>query len=395
MSRHRWIPLALALASAACGEDAPATPAPSEPAPAVPVDIDDPSECVTCHAPIVEEWRTSMHAHAHHDSDPLYAAMRRFRMGREGEQLARGCAACHGPRDPADPESEISRRGVTCTSCHAVSAVHASDDRRGAAALDWDADGALRGPHDVGEHAPSPHAVGDAAPFIADGQTLCLACHGSLQNAQQVDTCTTGSEYAAASGDASCASCHMPEVDGPSGVVTTRPTHRSHAFLGPHALYREGGERDFLASAVELAPTLEGSTLRLSIENVTRHAFPTGFPGRMVMARVTGFDSDGEAVWHSFEENPLTEDPDAVFTKVYVDEAGQPAMPPYAARIARDSRLRPGETRTLEWTLPDGVARAEVTLFFRLMPPPALARLGVEGIPETQGRAFATVSVSR
>ena len=394
---------ALALLASACDEDeAPAEPSesvdesPEGAEPHAGIDVDDPSVCAGCHAEVVREWRGSMHASAHHDADPIYGAMRTLRMGREGAELATKCANCHGPRDPANPDSAVARQGVSCATCHALEGVERGEGgrRRGAKALQWSPNGRLRGPHDVTSDA-APHPVGEAAPWITDGETLCLACHGEMTNAQGAPTCTTGTEHQAAAGDGTCTHCHMPEVAGPRGAVSTRGTHRSHAFLGPHTLWAEEPEPAFMASAVALEGTLEGEALELRITNQTQHAMPSGFPGRMVLVRARGLDAEGEVVWQNFTDAPMQQDPDAVLNKVYHDAEGQPILPPYGVELVRDTRLRPDETRTLRWTVPEGVQKVEVALIYRLLPPPAVEALGLEGRPEAGARPFASLTVER
>lgn len=381
-----------------CGEDAPEPsspePTPEEASPRAPMAVDEPDACSACHAAIVDEWRASMHARAHHGADVIYGAMRRLRMGREGDELAGRCAQCHSPRDPEDPESAAARTGVSCATCHNLDGVDDADGtRRGARALTRAEGDTLRGPHDVSADADAPHDTGAAAPWLSDGRTICLACHGSMQNAQGAATCTTGAEYAEASDERTCTGCHMPVVDAPAGSASERPSHRSHGFLGPHELYVEEGSSDFLATAVALSPALDGRTLRATLENRTGHALPTGFPGRMILVRATGYDASGEAVWHNFTDAPMAQDPDAVLNKVYVDAEGEPTLPPYAARLARDTRLRPGESRELSWTLPANVVRAEIALLYRLLPPPAAQRLGIADAPEAGARPFLVVAV--
>jgi hypothetical protein len=393
---------ALTLVASGCDEDeAPAEPSepsetPEAPEPHAAIDIDDPSACASCHAEVVREWRGSMHASAHHEADPIYGAMRTLRMGREGAELATKCASCHGPRDPENPDSEVAGQGVACASCHALDGVNRGDggQRRGAKALQWSADDRLRGPHDVSSEA-APHPVGEAAPWLTDGETLCLACHGELANAQGAPTCTTGTEHEAATGDGTCTGCHMPEVDGASGAVSTRSTHRSHAFLGPHTLWADEPDPAFMASAVELRGTLAGDALEVTVANRTQHAMPSGFPGRMVLVKVRGLDAEGEVAWQNFTDAPMREDPDAVLNKVYHDAEGEVVLPPYGVELVRDTRLRPDESRTLRWTVPDDVERVEVALIYRLLPPPAVEALQLGGRPEAGARPFATLSVTR
>jgi len=81
-----------------------------------------------------------------------------------------------------------------------------------------------------------------------------------------------------------------------------------------------------------------------------------------------------------------------VLGKVYGDENGAPAMPPYASQLLKDTRLEPEATRTFSWDVPKEGARAEIKLLYRLLPPPAAKRLGIEG-PESEARPFATLVV--
>jgi hypothetical protein len=251
----------------------------------------------------------------------------------------------------------------------------------------------MRGPHDVDGDAPAPHGTGEAAPWIVDGRSVCLTCHDAMHNAQDVATCTTGPEHLEAGTDVSCAGCHMPFVEQSSGVASNRPRHRSHAFLGPHRSIREDTEGEgFASSHLLVRPALESGTLSAAIENRSGHAMPTGFPGRTILVRAVGYDAAGEAVWRSFRDDPLEEDPQSVLHRAYVDADGQPTLPPYGARLARDTRLRPGEARTLSWPVPEEVVHVEVALLYRLLPPAAAQRIGVADPRATAPRTLLTAS---
>ena len=396
-----------AIAFAGCDETpepaAPATQEASEQAPEGPpetpeahagIDIDDPNTCAGCHGAIVEEWRTSQHSRAHHSADPIYGAMRTLRMERQGEHLAQRCASCHGPRAIDDVDGEVAHQGVSCATCHNLEGVELAAGR-GSKALRYAEGNVLRGPHNVASDSAAPHGVGAAAPWLTDGQTLCLSCHGAMANPAGAPTCTTGPEFGQRS-DASetCVGCHMPEVATPSGIVSSRSSHRSHGFLGPHGLW-DGSDAGLMASALEGQGALEGNTATLRLRNLTGHALPTGFPGRMMIVRAIAFDAQGQERWRNFRENPMREDPQGVFNKVYVDGEGAPVMPPFAETLRRDSRLTPGEERTLRWELPEGVHRVEWTMLFRLLPPPAAAALGLGEHAQASPRPFARFEVVR
>ena len=363
--------------------------APPEPPP-VAIDIEDPAACIACHEPIVREWRESQHSRAHHDNDPVYAGMRVLRMKNEGDAIADTCAGCHTPRDPSQANPTVAAHGVSCATCHNLDGVDLT--KRGAAALTRAAPGTLRGPHTTRRTSLVPHDAGEAAPWLTDGQTVCLACHGSLDNAAGAVTCNTGPEHAQGSGGQTCTDCHMPVVSTPSGSLSTYATHRSHAFLGPHTGWPESPE--FLSAGLDATFVLDGAEARLTLSNTSSHSFPTGFPGRMVLVRAEAFDAAGASVWTSHQGDPMTQDPQSVLNKVYVDADGKPTLPPYGTKIARDTRLGPAQTRTLTWAVPATAARAEVVLAYRMVPPPAVAALGLTDHPDGTTRPFKSLAAS-
>ena len=383
------------------------------------IDMNDVALCSNCHANIADEWMRSMHSQAHASADPIFGAMRTLRTAREGADTPSKCANCHGPREPSQPDGDLAVAGVTCATCHQLEGVDRGEGRHGARALQFADAAVVRGPHGLGD-VPSPHFIGEAAPWITDGQTLCRACHDATQNSRGVAACTTGPEYdeglreagvestrrggargqvVASAGDLSggCTGCHMPMLDTPSGGAGSHDTHRSHEFFGPHHLWREGDAgREFMASAVALAGRFEGDELVATIENRTGHGMPSAFPGRMVLLKVVGLDAAGEQVWTNFTDNPPRQDPQSVFNKVYLGDDGRPTLAAYGAEIARDNRLDPAETRTLRWDeVPETVARVRFTLLFRLVPPPLAERLGLTDSPLGEARPFVTLEVSR
>lgn len=375
-------------------EPPPIPPEPQEKvtAPHQDLDLDDVNACAACHAAVTTEWRESMHAQAHHSRDPIYGAMRTFRMGKEGEALGEKCNACHAPRAEGSEDSAAAVQGVSCATCHTTLGV--TPGKEGAAALVPTPDGSLRGPHDLAPDVSPAHRNGPASPVIADGTTLCLACHAATQNAQGVASCTTGPEHSELPAGATCASCHMPRVAGPSGAASSRADHASHIFSGPHrAWYQQ--DVALLASALQVTGTWEGDALTVTVHNAAGHAFPTGYPGRVAALKLVGHDKTGTVVWSSFQDDPMTESPEALWNKVYVDAAGQPTMPPYAAELKADRRLKPDETRVLTFSPPAAVRSIEAMLVFRLLAPPAAQTLGLQDSPEAAPRLVKVADFTR
>lgn len=355
---------------------------------------DDPASCAPCHEAIVSEWKESLHSRAHHASDPLYGALRALRLEKQGPHIPGRCARCHNARDPQDHDSKAARTGVSCAVCHQLDGVHvATKERNGLDALVPGPQKAFRGSHDVPNGAAPLHATGPALAALADGQTLCLACHAEEQNAAGVPTCTTGVEHAEGGTGQSCAACHMAEVATPAGAVSSRPTHRSHRFAGPHQEQRLGAP-GVLADAVALSGRFEGGKLVARLENKSSHAFPTGFPGRMAMLVVTAFDAKGQEVFKNLTSEPMKEHPEAVLNQGYVDAEGKPALAAFGVKRVRDNRLKAGETRELVLLVPAHAVRAELRLRYFLLAPPAAKLMAYEG-PETKPLTLAPVVVAR
>lgn len=376
------------ITASACGGsgEAKGNPEGAPPRRAV-VNPDDPDACSECHAQIVGEWKESMHARAHHERDPIFAGVRTVAMAALGEQVASDCANCHTPRDPANPDSPAGKLGVSCASCHMLDVVHPG--KSGAQALGFAAVVRMRAGHDMAEGSSPAHQTGLAPDFIKDRKTVCLACHAAAKNPSGINTCSTGAEFEERKGEEKgCMDCHMPRIAGPGGIVGSRSEHARHVFLGPHrAWYHDDGE--FLSTAVSLGGMLVEGGLKVTLRNQTGHGFPTGFPGRVAVLSAVGRDATGEEVWNNEDA------PQARFNKVYVDEAGKPTLPVLSKSMSVDNRLKPSESRTLAFEVPQAVESVELKLELRLVPTGALAKLGLQGALEGEARTVASATISR
>ena len=351
-------------------------------APGVKLDPKDPATCEPCHGAVVTEWRESLHSRSHHSKDALYAALRALRLEKQGPAVAAACAGCHNPADVVDHDSKAAAVGVGCATCHQLDGVHLEGGKKGVAALVPASVLRFRGPHTILDGTSPVHGTGAALPALEDGTTLCLACHGEEKTPSGLATCSTGPEHASAPGAGSCASCHMKEVDGPSGAVSKRDKHRSHRFVGP-AQGQRLGEVGILEEAVALTGRFDGNRVITTLENRSAHAFPTGFPARLVMLELRALDAAGKELARNIRSDPMKEHPEAVLGRAYVDRAGKPALAPFADKLARDSRLRPAETRTIAYAVPTDTRRVELRLRYFLLAPPAAKLLGYAG-PETK-----------
>ncbi|MEW5737402.1 MAG: multiheme c-type cytochrome [Myxococcota bacterium] len=357
------------------------------------LDADDPATCAPCHTAVVAEWQESLHSRSHHAKDPLYAAMRTLRTTKQGPQIPGKCAVCHNPRDGQDHDSKAAQSGVSCATCHQLDGVHLGDERKGTGALVKGPVNVFRGPHDIPDGTSPLHGNGPALPALVDGKSLCLACHAEEKNPAGLATCSTGVEHASIQDNRACAECHMPVVETPSGPVSSRPTHRSHRFLGPHQAQRLG-EVGLLAEAVKLSGRFDGAKLVARLENTSGHSFPTGFPARMAVLDLRAFDAKGKELYRNVTTEPMKEHPDAVLNRAYVDAEGKPALAPFATREVRDSRLKPGEVREVVVEVPAKAVKAELALRFFLAAPPMLKAIEYSG-PEAKPVALPPVVVTR
>lgn len=358
-----------------------------------PVNPDDPDACAECHAQIVAEWKESIHARAHHERDPIYGGVRSLVSKRLGSEAAKQCATCHNPRDPQNPDSPAGALGVSCATCHMLDEVHV--DRSGADALAFASVVRMRAGHDMAEGSSPAHATGKAPTFITDRKTVCLACHDAASNPGGVSTCATGAEFEQRGAtDKGCIDCHMPRIAGPGGEVGSRSEHARHVFLGPHRAWTHD-DVAFVADAIDLQGSFTDDGLQVSLRNETGHAFPTGFPGRLAMLQVEAKDASGTVVWRNITDDPMKDDPNAVFNKVFVDDAGKPTMPVFGVSVSRDNRLSPAETRTLSFEVPESAAEAQVSLVMRLVPPSAHQPLGIARTLDAEPRVMKTLKVER
>lgn len=333
------------------------------------IDIDDPEACAACHGNIVKEWQQSMHSRSHSDRDPIFRHMRDTRIAKQGVHVAKECALCHTPRSPQDSSAPTAKAGVSCASCHNLRAVHVGQGLLGANALEFRGDDQLASGQNLPPGVSSAHSTGMGSPALADGQSVCMACHDVMANSSGAPTCTTGLEFAdREKSDATCVNCHMPLVDGPVDASGRQQQHVSHVFSGPHRAWYES-DSSVLQQAVELHGRWASEVFYLTLKNTSGHGFPSGFPGRLAILSVVAYDKSGLIAWRNFDTNPMAEAPQSVFNMVYVNGAGKPVPAPFATALKRDNRLQTDEVRTLAYTLPTEAVAVEVTLVYRLLSP--------------------------
>jgi len=254
-----------------------------------------------CHAQVHQ--RAGTHAHSTAGASLAYTRTLADFVQRRGVEAARWCRGCHSPEAAPEPitsslplpgkkrggEFPTTARGLTCTSCHQVDAVHAL---YGSAAL------RLRGGPEPETHSwqvslrPKAHAAQNVRPSLHRSAELCGACHrknwnlpqngfhwqpgpdefGQWQTSRYASSLFAPGERVTARG---CLSCHDAHSKS-----STRSDYRTPAL--ELSLFLRSGPAGRLVSRSDEAPqTRPGEPLLLDV--VVRnagigHDFPTGMP---------------------------------------------------------------------------------------------------------------------
>ncbi|MFO7567035.1 MAG: multiheme c-type cytochrome [Enhygromyxa sp.] len=379
--------------------------------------------CAGCHPNHVAEWQLSRHARSMRD--PVFralVALRRDHLQGTAEQF---CTQCHSTICTRSGECEsgfsfeelppIALEGVTCESCHKISAIV----RPYNAGHELDPTGPLRGPIpdpiDNGFHASEHAGYFDESP-------LCGSCHDVIAMSglvlEQPYAEWLGSP---ANPEQPCQGCHMPTYSGKAAIMgPERDELHRHRFVGVDlplegdvdeaTLAELDAEIDALltdAASVELElpdaiAAGQQLELRLTIENrIAGHAFPTGSTFiRQAWLELRVVDADAKLLYASGEldsEGDLRDrwstlapssDPDLiVLGSGFTDAHGEPELFSWRATEHRSNALAPRERRSYARSLvvPDeavGPLRVEATLHFRSHPPFLLRMLGLGELVE-------------
>jgi len=147
----------------------------------------------------------------------------------------------------------------------------------------------------------------------------------------------------------------------------------NHAMMGGHSAEVVGK-----GIAMTLDTQKMGADIRatINIGNLLPHNFPTGAPFRNFYVKVKAYDKKGMVVWKSSTRHPIKDDKMAVMM-LKLGDKGHPAPPPKATQILGDSRLKPNETRKLNYRIPaKGVVRIKATGYYDLLLPPIKKKSG-------------------
>ncbi|MBL8696701.1 MAG: hypothetical protein JNJ88_21590 [Planctomycetes bacterium] len=280
--------------------------------------------CQKCHSGVYDEWAASAHAGAFVNPE-----VRKLSNEYANEQ----CIDCHAPRPvfetgiakPPLPRTARRSEGVDCAACHAA-----------------------------GDHvaASSPTAAGACLPRLEPAlksADLCASCH------DQHFTIAEWQETRFARDGVGCIDCHMLPSQRPGRAGRD---HRSHSSTNI----------DMLQKSVELTVTVDGRTLRATLENVgAGHHFPTDERSRAADLLVRELRDDGSLVRLSRLDrlrNPYRDQVGAAAGLPYREES------PLLEKRPESTLLPHGVKRSYSLELLPECTQVEVVLTYKKIPFP-------------------------
>ncbi len=356
--------------------------------------------CANCHKEIYQQWKGSMHANSTALNDPIHGTFYRKVVGdptKEGVKMGGKkypvCLQCHAPSAALEKSTKLDAKpaytqGVNCVVCHSLKTFKGITGENGKLRLGmmaYELSDSLQGPQGFNrglaeltatsdpfggavsadaDAKPNPHL---GAPVELDGKTIpslpmesnagllktndaCMGCHDKRNNSHGVPLCVTGEEYAKSQSEVTCQYCHMPMVGETA----------DHSMGGGH---HKGMLKRSLVMTLDAKQAGNGIAASVTLKNQQPHSMPTGAPFRNIYLKIAAYDDAGNMVWQNAEGHPGKQDPQAYMAYRLLDEKGVDTGPPTAKQLGEDTRLKPHETRVLEYQIPTDKAvlvRAEV-----------------------------------
>jgi hypothetical protein len=316
-------------------------------------------KCSRCHSEIYDQWKDSVHANSTASKDPIHGLFYSAVVGdpkTEGVRTGKNknkypvCLQCHAPAAAKAGKTKLDAKvsfseGVNCIACHTLSKFTGTKKKGGGLKLGMQAyeysHNQLQGPNGTTSRRHKKFGKGGVAnnPGLFKTSKMCLGCHDQRNNSKKVPLCQTGGEITTAGGSTTCQTCHMPVVNGIS----------NHSMAGGHSAEMVSKGLVMTINAKKVADMLQ---IKVNATNLLPHNFPTGAPFRNFYITVTAQDSQGNILWKSSKTHPMKDDKKAMFMYMIGDDNNKPAPPPKATKVLGDTRLKPNETRILNYEIP-------------------------------------------
>ncbi|QKQ24070.1 cytochrome c family protein [Candidatus Ruthia endofausta] len=331
-------------------------------------------KCSRCHSDIYEQWESSMHAKSTALKDPIHGLfydavvgnprVKGVRMGKNKDKYP-VCLECHSPAAAKEGKTQLNAKrsfseGVNCIACHSLTKFKGTKKKSGGLKLGMKAyeysSNQIQGPNGTSKKHKNFGKGGVANnPGLFKTSKVCLGCHDQRNNSKKVPLCQTGGEIISAGGSTTCQSCHMPVIEGIS----------NHTMAGGHSaeMVSKG-----LVMTINIKKVSDMFQIKVNATNLLPHNFPTGAPFRNFYITVTAQNSHGDVLWQSSKTHPMKDDKQAMFMYIIGDDNNKPTSPPKATKVLGDTRLKPNETRVLNYTISsNGVAIITAKAYYDLL----------------------------
>ncbi len=264
-----------------------------------------------------------------------------------GSQSRRVCLSCHSPVGVQIGDlalvKKVSWEGVTCDYCHSIRDVSTSGTNPRA-----------RVEFTQVKSGPSKEAVSTvhqtAFSSVHTSSKACLPCH-EYRNSLGFPVLTTYSEWEEspyAKKGQGCQTCHMSSAKGdvvdPRVKRSAMTTINLHQVPGGHSIQQLNK-----ALRATLSTSRSGDQLRVSVKVTNRgagHYVPTGSPLRQLILELRADSYDGK----HFREKRIYRRTVAGHDGKSLDREHFAFLK--GAKVLKDTRLAPNETRTETFTFP-------------------------------------------
>lgn len=337
--------------------------------------------CGGCHRAIYDGWKKSAHAAAMESrvfQDAVELAETEY-----GNGARKVCLGCHSPAGVSLGDFTLVRKvsweGITCDYCHSIREVNMAGANP-AARVEFS--NVKSGPN---KDSVSP-AHGTAYSAVHTSSLICATCH-EYRNSTGFAVLTTYSEWKNSvygKQGKQCQECHMFTVHG--DIVDARVKKTADHQVNLHEMPGSHSAQQLnRAIKTQFSVTREAAQVKVTVKLTNAgagHDVPTGSPMRELILEVALAPYDGGQTQHQ----------ERVYARATVDQKGaaierEPAAFLKSAKVVKDTRIAPQETRTetFSFELPEAKrAKVEANLYYYYSP--------LLGSAEQQKLRFFTVS---
>lgn len=324
-------------------------------------------ECKACHVKIYDEFKTSMHANATPQKDPIHNAVW-AKHPQNLKQERYGCGKCHTPaannldamktkgkKAPPMADNPTHQEAISCAYCHRIKSIelHKKSNTNIMSDTNKSYFGTLK------ETIGSPyHGIETQNNHHMQNGNVCIGCHSHKMNKHGLNVCSTNIDNEM--NGANCVSCHMPKVEGSVSNMNETKKHTFHGFAGSHF------HSDMLKEHVDITLLRQINNFIVNIDNRTSHALLL-HPLRLAVLKVS-----------VTREGKTTQFKDTTFARV-IGKNGKPAMPWVADKTLKDTMIQANEKRAVsyDFSLKKG-DHIEVILGWYLVNPKVVEKLNLQ-----------------